>query len=92
MLENVHGVGAVRCGPYLVAKPSQVGVDVDGTSCPLCRQSLVDVGLAYRVFGLARFFLAWLPSFSLGDSLPLRAHMPRPSTWGPELLDQCYLV
>jgi hypothetical protein len=52
MLEKVLGVSAVRCGHYFVAKPSQVGVDVDGTSCPLRRPALVGVILAYRVFGL----------------------------------------
>jgi hypothetical protein len=52
MLEKVLGVSAMRCGPYFVAKPSQVGVDVDGTSCPLRRPVLVGVILAYRVFGL----------------------------------------
>jgi hypothetical protein len=37
MLEKVLGVSAVRSWPYLVAKCSLVGVDVDGTSYPLCR-------------------------------------------------------
>jgi hypothetical protein len=32
----------------------------------------VDVGLACRVLGLGRFFLAWFPSLSLEESLPLR--------------------
>jgi hypothetical protein len=34
--EKVLGVGAVRSCPYLVAKPSQMRVDADGTSYPLC--------------------------------------------------------
>jgi hypothetical protein len=33
-------------------------------------------GLVHRVFGLGRFFLSWLPSVSLEESLPLWAHMP----------------
>jgi hypothetical protein len=37
VLENVLGVGAGRSCPYLVAKPSQVGVDVEEISCPLRR-------------------------------------------------------
>jgi hypothetical protein len=37
MLEKVLGVSAVRSWPYLVAKPSQEGVEIDGISCPLCR-------------------------------------------------------
>jgi hypothetical protein len=36
VLEKVLGVGDVRCCPYLVAKPSQVGVDTDRISYPLC--------------------------------------------------------
>jgi hypothetical protein len=36
VLDKVLGVGAVRSYPYLVAKLSQVGVDVDGISYPLC--------------------------------------------------------
>jgi hypothetical protein len=35
VLEKVLGVGAVRSCPYLVAKSSQVGVDVDRISYPL---------------------------------------------------------
>jgi hypothetical protein len=35
MLEKVLRVGGVRSCPYLVAKPSRVGVNVDGISCPL---------------------------------------------------------
>jgi hypothetical protein len=76
MLEKVLGVGAVRSGPYLVAKLSRVGVEVDGTSCPLRRPPLVDIGLVYRVFGMGRFFLDWSPSPSLGELLSLQAHMP----------------
>jgi hypothetical protein len=76
MLEKILGVSAMRSGPYLVAKPSQVGVDVDGTSCPLRRPPLLGVSLAYRVYGSGRFFLAWPPSLSLGESLPLWAHTP----------------
>jgi hypothetical protein len=34
----------------------------------------VDVSLACRVLGLGGFFLAWLPSLSLEESLPLQAH------------------
>jgi hypothetical protein len=37
MLEKVLGVGAVRSWPYLIVKSPEVGVDVDGISCPLCR-------------------------------------------------------
>jgi hypothetical protein len=62
MLEKVFGVGAVRSGPYLVAKPSHVGVDVDRTSCPLRCPPPVGVNLAYRVFGSGRFFLALSPN------------------------------
>jgi hypothetical protein len=36
VLEKVLEVGAMRSCPYLVAKPSQVGVEVDGISYPLC--------------------------------------------------------
>jgi hypothetical protein len=35
MLEKVLGAGAVRSWPYLIAKSSQVGVNVDRISCPL---------------------------------------------------------
>jgi hypothetical protein len=35
VLEKVLGVGVVRSCPYLVTKPSQVGVDADGISFPL---------------------------------------------------------
>jgi hypothetical protein len=35
VLDKVLGVGAMRSCPYLVAKPSQEGVDADGMSCPL---------------------------------------------------------
>jgi hypothetical protein len=34
-LEKVLGVSTLRSWPYLVAKPFQVGVEVDGISCPL---------------------------------------------------------
>jgi hypothetical protein len=34
-LEKVLGVSAVRRWLYLPAKPSHVGVDVDGLACPL---------------------------------------------------------
>jgi hypothetical protein len=74
VLEKVLGVHAMRSGPYLVTKPYKVGVGLDGISCPLRCPLLMDVGLAYRVFGSGRFFLAWLPSFSPGQSLPQRAH------------------
>jgi hypothetical protein len=37
MFEKVLGVSAVMSWPYLSVKPSQVGVDVDRTSCPLHR-------------------------------------------------------
>jgi hypothetical protein len=37
MLKKVLGVSAVRSCPYLIAKPSQVGVDADRISCPLHR-------------------------------------------------------
>jgi hypothetical protein len=87
VLEKVLRVGPMRSGPYLVAKPSQVGFDVDGISYPLCHPLLVGVGLAYRVFGLGRFFLARSPSFSLGGvAAPIDPYtmIVRP---GPELLD-----
>jgi hypothetical protein len=77
MLEKVLGVGVVRSRPYLVAKPSQVGFDVDGTPCPLHHPRPMGVGLAGRDFGSGRFFLAWSPSLSEGESLPLWAHTPR---------------
>jgi hypothetical protein len=35
VLKKVLGVGAMRSCPYLVAKPSKVGVDADGISYPL---------------------------------------------------------
>jgi hypothetical protein len=35
MLENILGEIASQCWPYLVAKSSHVGVDVDGLACPL---------------------------------------------------------
>jgi hypothetical protein len=35
MLEKVLGVDASMSWPYLVAKPSQVEVEVDMPSCPL---------------------------------------------------------
>jgi hypothetical protein len=35
MLEIVLVVGAVKRWVYLAAKPSRVGADVDGLSCPL---------------------------------------------------------
>jgi hypothetical protein len=76
MLKKVLGVSAVRRGPYLVTKPSEVGVDVDGTSCSLHHPLAMGVGLAYRVFGLGRFFLAWSPSHSLAEFLPFWAHTP----------------
>jgi hypothetical protein len=75
VLKKVLGVGAVRSWPYLVTKLSQAGVVVDGISS-LCAIPLpVDVGLARRVLGSRRFLLAWLPSLSLEESLPLQAHM-----------------
>jgi hypothetical protein len=37
VLEKVLGAGAVRSWPYLINKSSQVGVDVDGISNPLCQ-------------------------------------------------------
>jgi hypothetical protein len=46
MLKKVLGVSVVRSGPYMVAKPSQVVVDVDGTSCPLQYPLPVGVDLA----------------------------------------------
>jgi hypothetical protein len=58
LVKKVLGVDAVRSMPYLVAKPFQVGVNVDGTSCPLRCPPPVVVGLAYRFFGSGRFFLA----------------------------------
>jgi hypothetical protein len=35
VLEKVLGVSAMKSCPYLVAKPSHVGVDADGISCPM---------------------------------------------------------
>jgi hypothetical protein len=35
MLEAVLGDGSSRSRPYLAAKPSRMGVDVDGLACPL---------------------------------------------------------
>jgi hypothetical protein len=61
MLEKVLRVGTVKSWLYLVAKPAQVGVDIDGTSCPLHHPSLVGVGLARRVCGSGRFFLVSRP-------------------------------
>jgi hypothetical protein len=52
----------------------------------------VDVSLACRVLGLGGFFLAWLPSLSLEESLPLQAHTQRLSGWGPEPFDRYHLV
>jgi hypothetical protein len=37
MLEKVLGVSAMSSWSSLIAMPSQVGVDADGTSCLLCR-------------------------------------------------------
>jgi hypothetical protein len=37
MLEKVTRDVASLCWPYLVAKSSHVGVDVDGLACPLHR-------------------------------------------------------
>jgi hypothetical protein len=37
IFEKVPRDVASRCWPYLVAKPSHVGVDVDGLACPLHR-------------------------------------------------------
>jgi hypothetical protein len=36
VLKKVLGVGVARSCPYLVAKSSQVAVDADGISYPLC--------------------------------------------------------
>jgi hypothetical protein len=83
MLEKVFGVGAMRSVPYLLAKPSKVGVDVERTPCSLCPPPSVGVGLAYRFFGLGRFFLAWSPSLYLGESQPIWAYAPRRSGRGP---------
>jgi hypothetical protein len=37
MLETVLGDGSSRSRHYLAAKPSHMGVDVDGLACPLQR-------------------------------------------------------
>jgi hypothetical protein len=37
MLETVLGDGSSQSRPYLAAKPSHMGVDVDGLACPLQR-------------------------------------------------------
>jgi hypothetical protein len=50
MLEKVLGVSAVRSGPYLVAIPSHVGVDVDRIAYPLCYPPPVGVGLVYSLW------------------------------------------
>jgi hypothetical protein len=59
VVDKVLGVSVVSSGPFLVTKPPQVGVDVDGISCPLHCPPLMGVSLAYIAFGLGRFFLAW---------------------------------
>jgi hypothetical protein len=92
VLEKVLGIGAVRSWPYLIAKHSQVQVEVDGISCPLRCPTTLDVGLTCRVLGSGRFFLTSLPSLSLEESLPLRARTPRLSGWSPEPLDRCRLI
>jgi hypothetical protein len=64
MVQKVPGADTVKSWPYLVAKSSQVGGDVDGASCPLRRLLLVSVSLSCRVSGLQRFLLAWPSSLS----------------------------
>jgi hypothetical protein len=77
---------------YLTAKPSNVGVDVDGLSCPLhcptvygcqttAQSSLSGTVLPYLVAKLI-----------LREPLPTRARMLRPSGWGLESLDRQCLV
>jgi hypothetical protein len=41
----------------------------------------VDASLEHGVLGSGRFFLAWSPSLSLEESLPLQAHTLRLSGW-----------
>jgi hypothetical protein len=40
MSGTVFGVVALQCRIYLAAKPSHVGVDVDGLACPLHRHTV----------------------------------------------------
>jgi hypothetical protein len=71
VLEKVLGVGVVRSCPYLVAKPSQVGVDADRISYPL-RHS---IGYGCRSDALSLWFrkvlpyLVAKPSFGGGTAL-----------------------
>jgi hypothetical protein len=44
MLEKIPGYVASRCWPYLVAKPSHTGVDVDGLAGPLHHPTAVRRG------------------------------------------------
>jgi hypothetical protein len=76
VLEIVLGIGAVRSCTYLVAKPSQVGVDANGMSCPLRRPT----GCGCQPDALSLRFGKVLPCLVakpyLEESLPLWAQMP----------------
>jgi hypothetical protein len=64
MLEMVLGevVGSRRL--YLAAKPSHMGVDVDGLSCPCTVLLPAGVRLEHGVLSMGLFFFTWSPSFA----------------------------
>jgi hypothetical protein len=92
MFERILEVGGVRNWPYLAAKPSQVGVHVEGTSCLLCHPTTDGRQPGTQSLGFEKVLLAWLPRLSLEESLTLRALPPQLSGQGTGLLDRCCLA
>jgi hypothetical protein len=75
-LEKVLGVGAVRHWLYLVTKPSYVGVDVDGLSCPLHHPIAYGCRSGVQSSWLETVLPYLVTKCFLREPLPQWAHMP----------------
>jgi hypothetical protein len=73
MLEMVLGEVARWCRLFLVAKPSHMGVDIDGLSCSLHRPTTC----VYQTRAQSSWFKTILPY--LAAMLLLREPLPKPS-------------
>jgi hypothetical protein len=73
MLEKVLRYIASRCWPYLVAKSSHVGVDVDGLACPLHRPTAYNrqmMGQGFLLDAILSHQAAARGGSLLGDAKP----------------------
>jgi hypothetical protein len=71
----VVGVGAVRCGLYLAAKPSHAGDDIDRLSYPLHHPTAFGCWPGVQSSWFETILPYLVAKHLLGEPLPLQAHM-----------------